>query len=132
LPFLLDTNVVIHARDGNHAVLAKFAEHEPTLLISAISLVELQRCVFKDPANTAIRQERLAVVLETVPVVPFDAAAARAYGRIIALRGWVKGCDFDRMIAAHAISLRAVLVTNNSADFLDIPGLTLEDWSSDH
>jgi predicted nucleic acid-binding protein len=33
----------------------------------------------------------------------------------------VKGRDFDRMVAAHAISARAVLVTNHSGDFRDIP-----------
>ncbi len=61
----------------------------------------------------------------------FDTAAAEAYGRIIALCGWVRGRDFDRMIAAHAISLNAILVTNNIADFRDIPNLALEDWSTD-
>jgi len=63
--------------------------------------------------------------------VAFDTAAAEAHGRIIALCGWVIGRDFDRMIAAHAISLNAILVTNNIADFRDIPNLALEDWSTD-
>jgi tRNA(fMet)-specific endonuclease VapC len=34
------------------------------------------------------------------------------------------------MIAAHAISTGSVLVTNNIADFRDIPGLILENWAA--
>jgi tRNA(fMet)-specific endonuclease VapC len=70
----------------------------------------------------------LEVLLRGVPVLPFDAAAARAYGRIIAQCGWTRGRDYDRMIAAHAISTGSVLVTNNEADFRDIPGLIMENW----
>jgi len=43
-----------------------------------------------------------------IPVLPFDAAAAIAYGQIIAQCGWVKGRDYDRMIAAHAVSTSSV------------------------
>jgi tRNA(fMet)-specific endonuclease VapC len=32
------------------------------------------------------------------------------------------------MIAAHAISSHSILVTNNLADFSDIPGLSTENW----
>ena len=39
------------------------------------------------------------------------------------------GRDFDRMIAAHAISTGSVLVTDNGADFRDIPGLVVENWA---
>jgi tRNA(fMet)-specific endonuclease VapC len=77
----------------------------------------------------AARQVRLDILLRAVPVLAFDAAAAEAYGQIIAQCGWVKGRDFDRMIAAHAISTSSVLVTNNLADFRDIPKLTIENWA---
>ncbi len=40
------------------------------------------------------------------------------------------GKDFDRMIAAHALSLGATLVTNNQADFAGIPGLVTENWAT--
>lgn len=66
--------------------------------------------------------------MRSIPILPFDGTAAKAYGQIIAQCGWVKGRDFDRMIAAHAITSGSVLVTNNTADFDDIPGLTLEGW----
>jgi tRNA(fMet)-specific endonuclease VapC len=68
------------------------------------------------------------VLLRGLPVLPFDALAALAYGRIIAQCGWARGRDYDRMIAAHAISSHSILLTHNRADFRDIPGLAMEDW----
>jgi tRNA(fMet)-specific endonuclease VapC len=68
--------------------------------------------------------------LRNIPVLPFDAAAARAYGDIIAQCGWAKGRDYDRMIAAHAIVTNSILVTNNTSDFADIPALMLENWAT--
>ncbi len=128
MAYLIDTNIAIHARDGTDAVLAKLAEHDGAVLLSALSLVELQRGVFRDPSLTAIRQARLEVLLRGLPVLPFDGPAALAYGRIIAQCGWTRGRDYDRMIAAHAISSDCILVTNNEADFRDIPGLSMENW----
>jgi tRNA(fMet)-specific endonuclease VapC len=126
--YLIDTNIAIHARDGTDAVLDKLAEHDGAVLLSALSLAELQRGIYRSPADTVIRRMRLDVLLRHVPVLPFDAAAAEAYGVIIAQCGWVRGRDFDRMIAAHAISTHSALVTDNVADFRDIPGLEVENW----
>ncbi len=128
MAYLIDTNIAIHARDGTDAVLDKLAEHDGEVLLSALSLVELQRGLYRNPAFTAIRQARLEVLLRGLPVLPFDASAARAYGRIIAQCGWARGRDYDRMIAAHAISSGSILVTNNEADFRDIAGLSMENW----
>ena len=128
MAYLIDTNIAIHARDGTAAVLDKLAEHESEVLLSALSLAELQRGVYRNPADMSIRHTRLELLLRGLPVIPFDAPAAFAYGRIIAQRGWARGRDFDRMIAAHAISTGSILVTNNESDFRDIPGLSLENW----
>lgn len=128
MAFLIDTNIAIHARDGDERVLDRLAEHDGAVLLSALSLAELQRGLYRDPAATALRRERLGILLEAIPVLPFDAAAAQAYGAIIARCGWVRGRDYDRMIAAHAISTGSVLVTNNEADFRDVPGLPLVNW----
>jgi predicted nucleic acid-binding protein len=128
--YLLDTNIVIHARDGTDPVLEKLARHHGNVLISALVLVELQRGIHGKPllSEWALRRLRLEAVLEHMTVLPFDTAAALAYGRIIAQCGWVRRRDTDRMIAAHAVSSDSVLVTNNVADFSDIPGLTIENW----
>ena len=128
MAFLIDTNIAIHARDGTDSVLGKLAEHDGAILISALTLAELQRGLYKNSAYTALRRARLDVLIEYIPILPFDAAAAEIYGRIIAQCGWVRGRDYDRMIAAHAISTDSVLVTNNEADFRDIPGLSIENW----
>jgi tRNA(fMet)-specific endonuclease VapC len=125
---MIDTNIAVHARDGTKTVLDKLAEHDGAVLLSALSLVELQRGLYRDSSLTAIRQARLEVLLRGLPVLPFDAAAAIAYGRIIAQCGWARGRDYDRMIAAHAISSGCTLVTNNETDFRDIPSLSIENW----
>jgi len=129
LAYLIDTNIAIHARDGSEQVLEKLAEHDGAVLLSALSLAELQRRLCKNPAYTALRQVRLEVLVRHLPILPFDAMAAQVYGQIIAQCGWAKGRDYDRMIAAHAISVGAVLVTDNGADFRDIPGLSIENWA---
>lgn len=130
MAYLIDTNIAIHARDGTDAVLDKLAEHDGAILLSALSLAELQRGLYKDPANTAIRRMRLEVLLRHLPVLPFDAAAAEIYGQIIAQCGWAKGRDYDRMIAAHALATASILVTDNISDFADIPGLEIENWAT--
>jgi tRNA(fMet)-specific endonuclease VapC len=109
-------------------VLNKFVENDGAVMLSALSWAELQRGVYKTPAATALRQVRLRVLFDSIPILPFDAEAAAAYGQIIAACGWVTGRDFDRMIAGHAMSSGLTLVTDNAADFRDIPGLRLEAW----
>ena len=128
MPYLIDTNIAIHARDGTDKVLDRLAKHGGEVLLSALSLAELQRGLYRDSRYTALRQARLEVLLRALPVLPFDAAAAFAYGRIIDQCGWVKGRDYDRMIAAHAMSSGCVLVTNNETDFRDISNLSVENW----
>ena len=128
MAYLVDTNIVIHARDGTQTVLDKLVEHDGAIALSALSLAELQRGFLKEDGLAALRRARLQILLPRIPVLAFDASAAEAYGRIIAQCGWAKGRDYDRMIAAHALTTGSVLVTDNVADFDDIPGLVLENW----
>jgi len=128
LAFFLDTNIIIHAVGGLERVLEKLLINEGAVVTSALVLAELQRGFFKSSSLTLSRQKGFEALMSNIPVLAFDMAAAEAYGRIIAQCGWVKGRDFDRMIAAHAISSASVLVTNNAADFRDVPGLAVENW----
>lgn len=63
-------------------------------------------------------------------VVPLDAAAARHYGSLRAeleSTGKVIGPN-DMLIAAHALALGSVLVTDNVREFSRIDGLQAENW----
>lgn len=129
MSYLLDTNMIIHARDGTESVLDKFAEHDGAVFCSALSYAELQRGLLQAVPGHELRRARLELLLPRIPVFPFDERAALVYGKIIERLGWVRSRDFDRMIAAHAISVGFVLVTANIADFRDIPELQIADWS---
>ena len=127
--FLIDTNIAVHARDGTPAVLDKLKEHVGSVVLSALCLAELQRGSRRDPSLGPSRRDGLTLLRRVLPVLPFDEAAADRYGRLIERYGWVRGRDFDRMIAAHALSLGATLVTDNEKDFRDIKDLYLVNWT---
>ncbi|MGH6872123.1 MAG: type II toxin-antitoxin system VapC family toxin [Rhizomicrobium sp.] len=130
MAYLLDTNIVIHARDGTDRVLDNFVEHENQIAISTLCFAELQRGIYKTGEESQLRRLRLEVLLPRIPVLPFDQSAAERYGRILAECGWSRARDFDRMIAAQALVLGYSLVTDNVADFSDISGLNLENWAA--
>jgi tRNA(fMet)-specific endonuclease VapC len=98
---MIDTNIAIHARDGGDAVLDKLAEHNGEVLLSAVSLAELRHGLYRSSADEVMRRLRVVVLPQHIPVLPFDTDAAEAYGRIIAQCGWVRGRDYDRMIAGQ-------------------------------
>lgn len=125
---LLDTSAAIHLRDLDPAVVGRVAEFEAAPFISAVTLVELEGGVPRNPATAGKRRALLEAMLETVDVLPFERDQAQAYGRIVEAVGYVRGRLLDRMIAAHAISLGATLATTNARDFRDVPGLDLLDW----
>ena len=66
-----------------------------------------------------------------MPALPFDEAAANAYAVLRAAVPDRQRNAMDRLIAAHALSVGATLVTNNEADFKAYPGLTIENWTLD-
>lgn len=67
------------------------------------------------------------------PILPFDQAAAEAYGWIrvrLETRGSPIG-PLDTLIAAHAVSVGAVIVTNNTKEFSRVENLAVENWSKE-
>ena len=71
----------------------------------------------------------LAALIEDIPVLPFDAKAAGAYGPIREATRERKKDHLDKLIAAHAVSVGVTLVTNNERDFAAYPGVKVENWS---
>jgi predicted nucleic acid-binding protein len=121
---LADTGVVID--------LDKIEPHElpVEVAISAITLAELAAGphVNTDPEERARRQDRLQRAEATFEVLPFDAAAARAYGRIYAtvLAAGRKAHGqraLDLLIAATALADELPLYTRNPGDFNGLDSL---------
>ena len=115
---LVDTSVVV---DLGHAVIDDLPEE---IAIAAVTLAELAAGphATADPLERARRQERLQVAEATFDAIPFDAAAARAYGRVYAevtaagrkARG---RRALDLLIAATALAAGLPLFTRNPSDF---------------
>jgi len=81
--------------------------------------------------RTEMVMKKLEEFRELVPVLPLTSDAGEAYGFIrndLKRRGVLIGAH-DMLIAAHALSLGATLVTNNISEFHRVRGLKLENWA---
>jgi predicted nucleic acid-binding protein len=121
---VLDTSVVILLDQ-----LAADADLPEQPLITTVTLAELSvgPLVTDDESERAVRLARLQVTEATFEPIPFDAPAARAFGRVAAaLRGSgrrPKARSFDAIIAATALSRSLPIFTANPEDFNGIEGL---------
>ncbi len=121
--FLIDTDTAIFAMSGRYpAMKDHFARHAPGEIgLSVISFAEIAIGSNNGkPPPPDLLQQFIAVI----PLLPFDEAAAREYARLP-----FKRARFDRLLAAHALSIGATVVTNNEEDFADVPGLKVENWT---
>ena len=128
MAYLLDTSVEIGVRDGDPAVTAKLGALEGAVMLSIITRVELEGGVYREPAESGLRRARLDAILDVLPVLAFDEHAADAYRTIVEAVGYSRRKLLDRMIAAQALVHRAAVVTQNPADFRDVPGLEVIAW----
>ena len=126
---LLDTNACLDFSLARSDRLRDRLEQafDGGLAISAVTLAEL-RVGARADAATSKDDRLLDTLIQTVALLEFDASAAEHYGMIVRQVG-MKRRGFDRLIAAHARSRDLTLVTNNEADFADVPGLRVENWT---
>jgi tRNA(fMet)-specific endonuclease VapC len=129
--YLLDTNICIQIIRRKPSELLSRLTALPVgdVGLSTITVAELHVGVQKsrDPARNA---EALTMFLLPLEIADFGYAAAEAYGRIRATleaAGTPIG-PLDTLIAGHAVSLNAILVTDNVAEFSRVPGLRIENW----
>ena len=128
--FMLDTDTVSFALRGQGRVAAHLLEHRPSeICISSVTLAELRYGA--DLRRSRKLHALIDTFVEPVAVLPFDQAAADRFGGVaVALaRQGVPIGEFDTLIAAHALSRRLTLVTNNTKHFNRVAGLTTENWN---
>ena len=132
MKFMLDTNICIFLiKQKPQKVLQHFQAYSAgDIGISSITLAELEYGVEK---SRHIQKNRAALDEFILPleIAPFNEDAARKYGAVRAMlekNGLLIG-SMDMLIGAHALSLGATLVTNNTKEFKRIKNLKLADWS---
>jgi len=127
---LLDTNICIDVINAKPpAVLQRFREYRiGEIGICSVVATELAYGVAK--SGSTRNRQALEMFLAPLMILPFDEDAIWSYGDLRAelMRKGTPIDSLDTMIAAHALSLRCTLVSNNTREFAKVPGLALENW----
>jgi|EndMetStandDraft_5_1072996.scaffolds.fasta_scaffold165385_2 tRNA(fMet)-specific endonuclease VapC len=129
--FLLDTNICIYiAKQKPISVLKKFEQLVTgQVAMSTITYGELQFGAQKShhPHTTLKMLEELR---DLIPPLPMPIETGKIYGEIrskLEKKGMPIGNN-DLWIAAHALAIGVVLVTNNDKEFRRIPHLKIDNW----
>ncbi len=130
--YLPDTNAwIAYLNPGDSPVKARFRAYQPADIVFC-SVVKAE--LFYGAYRSFRREDNLRLLATLFPQfksLPFDDAAADAYGRIraaLATLGTPIGPN-DLMIAAIALMNQLILVTHNTREFARVAGLQLEDWA---
>lgn len=128
--YMLDTNICIYIINNKPPqVFEHFRQYSLSqIAISSISAAELAFGVEK--SGSARNRQALEKFLAPLDVITFSEQSIWRYAQLrhqLQQQGTPIG-SLDMLIAAHALSLDATLVTNNVQEFSRIKGLKLENW----
>lgn len=127
---LLDTNTCIYIINAKPpSVLERFRQYRMgDIGLCSVVAAELAFGVAKSDSER--NRQALEMFLAPLIILPFDTAAVWIYGDLRAnleRRGTPIG-SLDTMIAAHALSQQALLISNNTREFSKVPDLQLDNW----
>jgi tRNA(fMet)-specific endonuclease VapC len=129
--YLLDTNICIYAinHQPSHVRERLAAAARDEVAISSITAAELAFGALKTQRDNSRRA--IQAFLGTVAVLDWggDAVWRYAEARKELERIGQRIGERDLLIAAHAMSLSATVVTNNLGEFSRVPGLRWENWA---
>jgi tRNA(fMet)-specific endonuclease VapC len=127
--FLLDTDTCSAHMRRPARLAHRFIQHTGGLAIPTIVLAELYAGAYKHP-NPPSLLTLIADLLGEVQVLDFDSACAEQFGRVrgALLQKGISVSRMDLMIASVALVHDLTMVTHNTADYQNIPGLRLDDW----
>jgi tRNA(fMet)-specific endonuclease VapC len=132
--YLLDTNALTRfARGIDPGIARKVDENALDCRISSIAWFELQYGAARSP-DPSKATPRLKFLRNAIPAIEdFDEHAAQRAAEVrAALEAKRPNAQpigpYDVLLAGHALSMGAVLVTHNTREFVRVPGLVVEDW----
>jgi tRNA(fMet)-specific endonuclease VapC len=129
--YMLDTDICIYIiKRKPKSALKRLESLQPgQLAMSAITFAELMNGA-KKSKQVEENISKLNELGELVQILPFDQKAAIFYGDVrstLEKKGKIIGSN-DLLIAAHALSLDYILVSNNEKEFKRVDGLRIENW----
>ena len=130
--YLLDTDICAFILRRSPERLLERVQSVP-LDQQCISMMTLAELLFGVEKSNRKKANRAAVeaLVQHLAVLDWSRAAAECYAGIrvdLERRGQMIGAS-DLMIAAHALSVGATLVTNNVRDFRRVKSLVVENWT---
>lgn len=127
--FLLDTDTCSAHMRRPSRLAHRFIQYTGGLAIPTIVLAELHAGAHKHPSPAKLLA-LIADLRQEVQVIDFDEACAERFGQIRGafLKQGIQFSRMDLLIAAVALVHNLTLVTHNTADFKNVPGLRLHDW----
>ncbi len=132
--YMLDTNICSYIiRNKPQSIKTKLQEVEQnhTVALSSIVVSELLYGATKKDSPKLLRI--VSAFIDNFIIYDYSKVSAQSYANIrtdLEKKGEIIGAN-DLLIASHALSLGAVLVTNNTREFERVEKLVLEDWSLD-
>lgn len=132
MTYMLDTDICIYIiKRKPKSALERLEMLQPgQLTMSAITFAELMNGA-KKSQHIESNISKLNELAELIEICPFDQKAAVFYGDVrsaLEKKGETIGSN-DLLIAAHALSLNLILVTNNEKEFKRVDGLKIENWA---
>lgn len=129
--YMLDTNICSYILKNRPLVVKEQFEKvgSGSVIVSTIVLAELYYGAARHSKGLVIRRE-IDDFVSRLDLVEWDHVAADHYGQIrsaLEKAGNVIG-GMDMLIAAHARSIGAVLVTNNTSEFSRVADLNVTNW----
>ena len=128
---MLDTNICIYIIKRKPTdVIERFRQTQISQVgISSITLSELEYGIVKS-SRPDQNQFALAQFLAPMEILPYGDEAAQQYGRLRAFleKQGTRIGSLDMLIAAHALSIDCILVTNSEKEFNRVPNLNIDNW----
>ena len=132
IKYMLDTNICIYIiKQKPKNVIERFRQAQVSEIgVSSITLSELEYGVMKS-AKPEQNKLALAQFIAPIEISAYDDVAAQHYGVIRAhleRQGTPIG-SLDMLIAAHALSIGSVLITNKESEFKRVSNLKIGNWT---
>ena len=130
--YMLDTNICSYIiRNKPQSIKKKLQEVEENHTVALSSIVVSELLYGATKKNSPKLMKIVSAFIDNFIIYDYSKVSAQSYANIrtdLEKKGQIIGAN-DLLIASHALSLGAVLVTNNTREFERVEKLVLEDWS---